>query len=87
MIKPASFEDTSLEILKNMKHYPWLKDCISAIDWTHIPAVLPTDKVTSYRFERKMSAHSVLTVCSFDMRLTWIWHEFECFANELEDVY
>lgn len=43
MIKPPSLDETPSEILRNMKYYPWFKDCIGAIDGTHIPAVVPVD--------------------------------------------
>lgn len=47
MTKPPSFKEIPLEILKNMKYYPWFKDCTGAIDGMHIPAVVPTEKAIS----------------------------------------
>lgn len=40
MIKPPLFDETPLEILKNMKNYPWFKNCIGATDVAQIPAIV-----------------------------------------------
>lgn len=83
MIKPPSFDETPSEILKNMKYYPWFKDCIGAIDGTHIPAIVPTDKAVSYRSGQKNECtQNVMAVCSFDMRFTWIWPGWEGSATD-----
>lgn len=83
MIKPPSFDETPSEILKNMKYYPWFKDCIGAIDGTHIPAIVPTDKAVSYRSSQKNKCtQNVMAVCSFDMRFTWIWPGWEGSATD-----
>lgn len=43
MIKPP-LDGILLDILKTIKYYPWFKDCIRAIDSTHIPTVVPSEK-------------------------------------------
>lgn len=83
MIKPPSLDETPSEILRNMKYYPWFKDCIGAIDGTHIPAVVPADQAVPYRSGRKNECtQNVMAVCSFDMRFTWIWPGWEGSAHD-----
>lgn len=53
MIKPPSLEETPSEILRNIRYYPWSKNCIDATEDTHIPSIVPTKKAVMYRFGRK----------------------------------
>lgn len=77
MIKPPALDETPFEILRNMKYYPWFKDCIVAIDGTHIPVVVPANQAIPYRSRRKKCIEHVMIVYSFDMRFTWIWLGWE----------
>ncbi|KAJ4843758.1 hypothetical protein Tsubulata_047051 [Turnera subulata] len=46
IIVPPSFDETLPEIRNNPKYYPFFKNCVGAIDVTHISACVPTDHVT-----------------------------------------
>lgn len=83
IIVPPSFDRTPLEISTNRKYMSWFKDCIGAIDRTHISAVIPTSDQVPYRSGRKgNTTQNVMTVYSFDMRLTWIWAGWERSAHD-----
>lgn len=78
MIKPPSLDETPPKILRNAKRYPWFKDCIGALDWTHIPIVVLTNQATLYRSGKKNECtQNVIAICSFHMRFTWIWPGWE----------
>ncbi|GMP98002.1 hypothetical protein CsSME_00046047 [Camellia sinensis var. sinensis] len=49
IIRPPDPNVIPPEIRNNRKHYPWFKDCIGAIDGTHIAAHAPTSKRIAYR--------------------------------------
>ncbi|GMP34808.1 hypothetical protein CsSME_00007530 [Camellia sinensis var. sinensis] len=49
IIRPHNPNVIPPEIRNNRKHYPWFKDCIGAIDGTHIAAHAPASKRTAYR--------------------------------------
>lgn len=83
MIKPHSFYETPSKILKNMKYYPWFKDCVGAIDGRHIIAVVRTEKTVPYRSrQKKMSARRMSWLFVLSTRFTWIWLEWKGSAHD-----
>lgn len=70
MIKPLSFNDMLLNILKNIKNYPWFKEFIVVIDWTHIyPRTKPfriglRGKTSAHRMSW-LSVHSTCITCGY----------------------
>lgn len=72
MIKQLSLDNTPLEVLRNKKYYPSLKDCIFAINGIHIPAVVTAEKAIPYTSGRKNDCIHVMAACSFDMHFTWM---------------
>lgn len=59
-------------ILNDEGLYPYFKDCISAIDGTHIPAFVPEDKYMPFRNFKGMVSQNVLATCSFDFKFVYI---------------
>lgn len=70
MIKSLLFDQMPLQILKNTKYYPWLRDCIGAIEKTHIPVVVLVEKALPYRSGRKTSAH----------KMSWLFVHLTCIS-------
>ena len=63
-------EPLSDYIAYNYTFFPYFKDCIGAIDGTHIP-ISPPEKVKAmYRNRKGELSQNVLAVCDFDMRFT-----------------
>ena len=58
--------------LRNPRFYPYFKDCIGAIDGTHVPCVVPSDKFVQHLCRKGMTTQNVLAVCDFDMRFTFV---------------
>ncbi|XP_026384805.1 protein ALP1-like [Papaver somniferum] len=82
LIKPPSFSETPAEILNNSKYFPWFKDCIGAIDGTHIKVIVPLAQQTPY-FDRKGNiSQNVMAICSFDLKFTYIYAGWEGSAND-----
>lgn len=85
-LNPPSFDDTPLDMLKNMKYYTWFKDYIGAIDERHTHAVILVENAIPYRFGRWV--HTECHGCLFirytfyvDMAWTGRFHPW------LEDIY
>jgi hypothetical protein len=51
---------------------PYFNNCIGAIDGTHVPVIVPTDKVVQYTGRKGFTSQNVLAVCDFDMRFTFV---------------
>jgi hypothetical protein len=59
-------------ILHNNKYYPYFKDCLGALDGTHIPIhVAAVDRIP-YRNRHKTLSQNVLAVCDFGMLFCFV---------------
>ncbi|RWR96010.1 putative nuclease HARBI1 [Cinnamomum micranthum f. kanehirae] len=80
-IKPAG-SDTPLEIATNPTFYPYLKDCIGAIDGTHIPAWVRLEDQVRYRNRKGFLSQNVMAVVSFDMKFQYVFAGWEGSASD-----
>jgi hypothetical protein len=60
------------EIANNPKMMPFFKDCIGALDGTHIECKPPAKKAKPYRNRKGDLTQNVLAVCSFDLRFLYV---------------
>ncbi|KAH9099525.1 hypothetical protein Ae201684P_018538 [Aphanomyces euteiches] len=74
--------DIPWEIHSNPKMYPFLKDCVGAIDGTHIPAVPPKNQAKPFRNRKGFMSQNVLTACSFDLRFQYVLAGWEGSASD-----
>ncbi|KAH6815439.1 hypothetical protein C2S51_020259 [Perilla frutescens var. frutescens] len=51
---------------------PFFKDCIGAIDGTHIPVMVPDREVSSFRNRHGMQSQNVLATCNFDLQFIYV---------------
>lgn len=74
IIKPKDphFTTTHSRIQDNSRFWPHFKDCIGAIDGTHIPVTIPLSEQPKYFGRHGYASQNVLAVCDFDMRFTFV---------------
>jgi len=73
IIKPEDSDFTAIHPrLMSPRFYPFFKDCIGAIDGTHVPCVVPSHKVIQHMCRKGMTTQNVLVVCNFDMKFTFV---------------
>jgi hypothetical protein len=73
IIKPRDPEfRTRHPRLRNHRFHPEFKNCIGAIDSTHIPLVVPTDKFVQHLCRKGCTTQNVMAVCDFDMIFTFV---------------
>lgn len=60
------------EINNNSKFFPFFKDCIGAIDGTHIHAFVPEEDLPRYRNRKGGISQNVLAACTFDMQFCYV---------------
>lgn len=58
MIKPLSFDETSLKMLKNMKYFSWFRIVSMQSKEMHSPVFVPVKKVV-LGLDKKMSVHKM----------------------------
>ncbi|KAJ8771814.1 hypothetical protein K2173_026991 [Erythroxylum novogranatense] len=64
--------ETPLEILNSNRFYPFFKDCVGAIDCTHIRVKVPAQDAPKFRGRKDYPTQNVLCACSFDMKFTYV---------------
>ncbi|XP_043694280.1 putative nuclease HARBI1 [Telopea speciosissima] len=84
-IRPPPFDKIAPEIKNDPKKYPFFKDCISAIDGTHIDARVPLHKQVPYRGRKGQTTQNVMCACSHDMKFTFVNSGWEGSANDCRE--
>lgn len=73
VVQPISDTPLDLRIADDGKYFPYFKDCVGALDGTHIHARVPTNaEAGMYRNRKGAISQNVLGCCNFDMRFTYI---------------
>lgn len=74
---PAESSPTPHEIERDSKLYPFFKDCLGALDGTHIYASVPTADKARFRNRKGYISQNVLAVCDFNMMFTYVLSGWE----------
>jgi hypothetical protein len=80
--QPADHQATPPEIASNPKLFPWFKDCVGAVDGTHIHAFVPASKASPWRNRKGFYSQNVFAACSFDLRFTFVYPGWEGSAHD-----
>ena len=65
------------EIQEQRRFYPFFKDCIGAIDGTHVRVRVPSKDAPRYRGRKGYPTINVLAACTFDLKFTCILNGWE----------
>ncbi|KAF6159457.1 hypothetical protein GIB67_032228 [Kingdonia uniflora] len=61
------------QVTDDLRFFPYFKDCLGALDGTHIIASVPEDETIKFRSGRSNKiTQNILEACSFDLRFTYI---------------
>ena len=90
-LKYPNFRNVHPRIRNDIRVYPHLKDCIGAIDGTHIRASIPEGQKVRYIGRTGATTQNVLAICDFDMHFTYAligqsgsMHDTSVLYHELE---
>jgi hypothetical protein len=67
-----NFRNVHKRIRTDKRAYPHFKDCIGALDGTHIRVSLSPEEQVRYIGKTGVPTQNVLAVCDFDMRFTYV---------------
>nr|XP_034591640.1 uncharacterized protein LOC117853365 [Setaria viridis] len=81
MIRPPSTE-AALKIRTSPKWYPYFKDCIGAIDGTHVHARVPAKISAAFKGRKHYPTQNVLAAVDFDLRFTYVLAGWEGSAHD-----
>ncbi|KAG8481189.1 hypothetical protein CXB51_026027 [Gossypium anomalum] len=75
-------ESTPSEIRNNPRFYPYFKDCIGALDGTHICASVPLSIQGRFRNCKRGTPQNVLVVITFDLKFSYVLAGWEGSAHD-----
>ncbi|XP_015612739.1 uncharacterized protein [Oryza sativa Japonica Group] len=81
LIRPPSL-DTPTKIAGNPRWDPYFKDCIGAIDGTHIRASVRKNVESSFRGRKSHATQNVMAAVDFDLRFTYVLAGWEGTAHD-----
>jgi hypothetical protein len=65
------------KISENNKLFPYFKDCLGALDGTHVPVFVRTLSSPAYRNRKGSLTQNVLGVCTFDLQFCRVYAGWE----------
>ncbi|KAK3204547.1 hypothetical protein Dsin_018593 [Dipteronia sinensis] len=95
IIKPrdSDFRDIPEEILTDSRYMPHFKDCIGAIDGTHIPVSISPEDQIPYIGRKGIPTQNVMAACDFNMQFIFVvtgWegttHDSRIFQKTIRDT-
>ncbi|XP_028762826.1 protein ALP1-like [Neltuma alba] len=69
-------------VRNNPMYYPWFKNCVGAIDGTHISAWVSSEKQASCRGRKTVVTQNVMCICDFNMMFTYVYSGWEGSAHD-----
>ncbi|KAG6490173.1 hypothetical protein ZIOFF_051458 [Zingiber officinale] len=69
-------------IQSSSRFYPYFKDCVGALDGTHIRVKVSDEDAPRYRGGKDWPTTNVLATCSFDLKFTYILSGWEGTASD-----
>ncbi|XBI08521.1 hypothetical protein VPH35_136243 [Triticum aestivum] len=79
---------TPTKIRTSPRWYPYFKDCVGAIDGTHVTARVLRSQAAAYRGRKHYTSRNVLAAMDFDLKFTYVlagWEGSAHDANILSD--
>lgn len=70
------------EIKNDSRFFPYFKDCVGALDGTHIPAKPEKGCAHPYRNRKGYYSQNVLAACSFDLKFVYVLAGWEGSASD-----
>ncbi|KAH7840933.1 hypothetical protein Vadar_023496 [Vaccinium darrowii] len=71
-----------LEISTSNRFYPYFKDCVGALDGTHVAVKVSSVDAPRYRGRKGYPTVNVLAACTFDLRFTYVLPGWEGTASD-----
>uniref|UniRef100_A0A6N2MWC7 Uncharacterized protein n=1 Tax=Salix viminalis TaxID=40686 RepID=A0A6N2MWC7_SALVM len=84
IIKPTDpdFTNTPIQIAINRRFMPHFKNCIGAIDGTHVRATISPKLQIPFIGRKGEPTQNIMAACSFDMQFTFVWARWEGSAHD-----
>ena len=81
-LQPPNPNQVHPKIQDNPRFYPFFKNCLGAIDGTHIPISIASEKHPPFRNRKGTLSINVMVACDFDLNFTFISSGWEGSATD-----
>ncbi|KAM0903445.1 hypothetical protein ACQ4PT_018664 [Festuca glaucescens] len=75
--------DAHFKISSSPLYWPYFKNCIGAIDGTHVPMMVNDNEAAPYRNRKGTLSQNVMVVCDFDLSFTYASSDWEGSASDV----
>uniref|UniRef100_A0A251UPM0 Putative harbinger transposase-derived nuclease domain-containing protein n=1 Tax=Helianthus annuus TaxID=4232 RepID=A0A251UPM0_HELAN len=75
-------DEVPRQLLNNSRYYPMFKDCIGAIDGTHVKASVREHEQAKYIGRKGYATQNIMAACDFNMCFTFAWAGWEGTAHD-----
>lgn len=82
LVRLANPSTIQAQFKENKKFFPYFKDCLGALDGTHILAQVAKEMVAAFRNRKQSVSQNVLGVCDFHSKFTYILSGWEGSAHD-----
>ncbi|KAI9911524.1 hypothetical protein PsorP6_009896 [Peronosclerospora sorghi] len=69
---PTAYDPVSADIARSRKFFPYFRDCVGALDGTHIPIHVPTHRQAAFRNRKSFLSQNVIAACLFDLSFCYV---------------
>ncbi|XP_056690684.1 uncharacterized protein [Spinacia oleracea] len=80
--RDPEFKEIPSQIVNDTRYMPHFKDCIGAIDGTHIDIIVSEEDQLRYRGRKGTPTVNVLAACDFDLLFTYVLSGWEGSAHD-----
>ncbi|KAL2892396.1 putative nuclease HARBI1 [Bienertia sinuspersici] len=80
--RDPDFKEVPSHIANDSRYMSHFKDCIGAIDGTHIDVIIPEEDQLRYRGRKGTPTLNVMAVCDFDLFFTYVVSGWEGSAHD-----
>jgi hypothetical protein len=66
---------------KNFKYFPYFRDCIRALDSSHISTYMPEKLTAPFQNSKRILTQVISVICSFDIQYSYVLASWEGSAH------
>ena len=81
-LKPPNPNQVHPKIATNPRYYPFFRNCLGAIDGTHIPISIASENSAPFRNRKNTLSINVMIACDFDLKITFVSSGWEGSATD-----
>ncbi|CAA6653761.1 unnamed protein product [Spirodela intermedia] len=70
------------DITSDTRYWPWFKDCVGAINGTHLPASVPAEIRSRFRGQEELPTQNILAAVNFDLTFSYVLAGWEGSADD-----